>query len=112
MTPHLPQPRRSNDDHPLRLPYSAKPAPSPRRARTLLAEKGVAHQTVEVDLRSGEQLSDAYRNVNPQCTVPALRTYGVLAYRRRLLAPPSFARAVDEARPFRPCFPLGAPDRD
>jgi glutathione S-transferase len=34
------------------------------------------------------------------------------AYRTRLLARPSFARAVDEARPFRPLFPLGAPDRD
>ena len=34
------------------------------------------------------------------------------AYRRRLLRRPSFARAVDEARPFRAFFPLGAPDRD
>lgn len=34
------------------------------------------------------------------------------AYRQRLLARPSFARAVDEARPYRPFFPLGAPDRD
>ena len=34
------------------------------------------------------------------------------AYRRRLLARPSFARAVDEARPYRAYFPLGAPDRD
>lgn len=34
------------------------------------------------------------------------------AYRARLLARPSFARAVDEARSFRPLFPLGAPDRD
>jgi glutathione S-transferase len=34
------------------------------------------------------------------------------AYRARLLARPSFARAVEEARPFRPLFPLGAPDRD
>ena len=34
------------------------------------------------------------------------------AYRTRLLARQSFARAVDEARPFRPYFPLGAPDRD
>ncbi|WP_262299973.1 glutathione S-transferase family protein [Microvirga sesbaniae] len=33
-------------------------------------------------------------------------------YRRRLLARPSFARAVDEARPYRGYFPLGAPDRD
>lgn len=36
----------------------------------------------------------------------------VRAYRRRLLARPSFARAVDEARPYRRLFPLGAPDRD
>ena len=36
----------------------------------------------------------------------------VHAYRARLLARPSFKRAVDEARPFRTCFPLGAPDRD
>ncbi|MCG7394409.1 glutathione S-transferase family protein [Microvirga sp. ACRRW] len=36
----------------------------------------------------------------------------VHAYRKRLLARPSFARAVDEARPYRQYFPLGAPDRD
>ncbi|MCW0201900.1 glutathione S-transferase family protein [Rhodanobacter thiooxydans] len=34
------------------------------------------------------------------------------AYRQRLFARPSFARAVDEARPYRSYFPLGAPDRD
>jgi glutathione S-transferase len=34
------------------------------------------------------------------------------AYRARLLARPSFARAVEDARPFRSYFPLGAPDRD
>ena len=36
----------------------------------------------------------------------------VRAYRRRLLARPSFARAVDEARPYRSLFPPGAPERD
>ena len=54
--------------------YDCVTAPSPRRARILLAEKGVAHATVQVDLRSGEHLGVAYRAVNPQCTVPALRT--------------------------------------
>lgn len=54
--------------------YDCATAPSPRRARILLAEKGVAYETVEIDLRRGEQLGDAYRQVNPQCTVPALRT--------------------------------------
>jgi glutathione S-transferase len=34
------------------------------------------------------------------------------AYRSRVLAHPSVARAVDEARPYRQYFPLGAPDRD
>jgi glutathione S-transferase len=34
------------------------------------------------------------------------------AYRTRLLAHPSIVRAVDEARPYRKYFPLGAPDRD
>jgi glutathione S-transferase len=47
---------------------------SPRRARILLAEKGIAFETVHVDLRNKEQLSDAFRAINPQCTVPALRT--------------------------------------
>jgi glutathione S-transferase len=36
----------------------------------------------------------------------------VRSYRGRLLARPSVARTVDEARPFRQFFPLGAPDRD
>jgi len=54
--------------------YDCSSAPSPRRARILLAEKGIRHETVQVDLRNGEQLGEAYRKINPQCTVPALRT--------------------------------------
>ncbi len=36
----------------------------------------------------------------------------VAAYRAKLLARPTVARVVDDARPFRRFFPLGAPDRD
>lgn len=36
----------------------------------------------------------------------------VAAYRARLLARPSVAKAVDGGRPYRAYFPLGAPDRD
>jgi glutathione S-transferase len=36
----------------------------------------------------------------------------VRAYRARVLARPSVARTVDEARPHRKFFPMGAPDRD
>lgn len=53
--------------------YDCATAPSPRRARILLAEKNVAHATVNVDLARGEQLGQAFRVINPQCTVPALK---------------------------------------
>jgi len=43
--------------------------------------------------------------------IPPARAH-VQAFRKRLLQRPSFARAVDEARPYRNLFPLGAPDRD
>lgn len=46
-------------------------------------------------------------------TCPIPDRFPVLrAYRARLLARPSVARAVDGGRPFRSYFPLGAPDRD
>jgi glutathione S-transferase len=44
---------------------------------------------------------------------PIAESHGALsAYRARLLSRPSVARVVDEARPYRRFFPLGAPDRD
>ena len=47
-------------------------------------------------------------------THPIPATFANLsAYRARLLARPSYARALNEARPYRAMFPLGAPaDRD
>jgi glutathione S-transferase len=56
------------------LLYDCRTAPSPRRARILLAEKGVAHEVVQVDLARGEQFGEAFRRINPQCTVPVLVT--------------------------------------
>ena len=52
--------------------YDCKTAPSPRRVRIFLAEKGLDIETIEVDLGSGEQFSEAFRKVNPDCVVPAL----------------------------------------
>jgi glutathione S-transferase len=43
--------------------------------------------------------------------IPAAHAH-LRGYRARVLARPSVARAVDEARPYRHYFPLGAPDRD
>lgn len=52
--------------------YDCKTAPSPRRVRVYLAEKGIDLDTVQVDLGSGEQFSEAFRKVNPECVVPVL----------------------------------------
>lgn len=52
--------------------YDCKTAPSPRRVRIFLAEKGVEMPTVQVDLGSGEQFTEAFRRINPDCVVPAL----------------------------------------
>ena len=52
--------------------YDCTTAPSPRRVRIFLAEKGISLPTVQVDLRNGEQFSPAFRAINPECTVPVL----------------------------------------
>ena len=52
--------------------YDCSTAPSPRRVRIFLAEKGISLPTVQVDLRNGKQFSPAFRAINPDCTVPAL----------------------------------------
>jgi glutathione S-transferase len=52
--------------------YDCKPAPSPRRVRIFMAEKGIEIPTVQVDLRGKEQFTPAFRAINPQCVVPFL----------------------------------------
>jgi len=47
-------------------------APSPRRVTLYLAEKGIELDLVEVDLKSGEHMSDAFQALSPECTVPVL----------------------------------------
>lgn len=54
--------------------YDCATAPSPRLVRMMIAEKDLADQieTVEVNLREGEHLGEAFRAINPFCTVPVL----------------------------------------
>jgi glutathione S-transferase len=53
--------------------YDCTMAPSPRRVRIFLSEKGIAPPpTVQIDLRNGEQFSESFRRINPECTVPVL----------------------------------------
>lgn len=54
--------------------YDCSTAPSSRFVRMFIAEKGLDVETIEVDLRNGEHLSDAFKSINPYCTVPVLET--------------------------------------
>ncbi len=52
--------------------YDYTPAPSPRRVRMFLAEKGLEIETVQVDLASGEEFREPFVTLNPRCVVPLL----------------------------------------
>lgn len=52
--------------------YTYDPAPNPRRLALFLKLKGLAIDTQQVDLLANEQLTDAYRQINPALSVPAL----------------------------------------
>ncbi|MEP1330786.1 glutathione S-transferase [Pseudophaeobacter sp.] len=54
--------------------YDCSTAPNPRRARMFLAEKGLAPETHDISIAKGEQLSAAFRAVNPGATIPVLVT--------------------------------------
>jgi glutathione S-transferase len=75
--------------------YDCATAPSPRRARMFIVEKGLDIPTRQIDLRSGEQLGDAFRAINPRCTVPALQ----LPDGTVLGDNASIARYLEEVRP-------------
>ncbi|MFN3834314.1 MAG: glutathione S-transferase family protein [Glycocaulis sp.] len=83
--------------------YDCATAPSPRRARMVLAEKRVDHQRIEVDLRSGEHFSEAFRAINPGCTVPVL----VTPEGERLTDNASIARWLEEVYPDPPLMGVG-----
>jgi glutathione S-transferase len=54
--------------------YDCSTAPSPRRARMFIAEKGLEIPSTEISIAEGEQMSDEFRRINPHCTLPALVT--------------------------------------
>ncbi len=53
--------------------YDSAIAPSPRRVRIFLAEKGVEVDKVEVDLMTGENIKPAFLQVNCRGLVPTLQ---------------------------------------
>ena len=77
--------------------YDCSTAPSPRRVRIFIAEKGLSDdiEAVEVNLREQEQLGEAFRAINPFCTVPVLE----LDDGTRLLSSAGCCRYLEEAYP-------------
>jgi len=101
-------------------PESARDATGVADARKML---DAAYGWLEAQLAPGAWASGNAFTLADCSAAPALfysdwvhplgrRFPGVLAYRSRLLARPSVARVVDEARPYRKLFPQGAPDQD
>ncbi|WP_306016401.1 glutathione S-transferase family protein [Oceanicaulis sp. MMSF_3324] len=89
--------------------YDCATAPSPRRARMVIAEKRIDVETIEVDLRSGQQFSEDFMAVNPGCTVPVLVTddgdslcenASIVRYLEALYPDPPLlgTRPIDQAR--------------
>ncbi len=89
--------------------YDCATAPSPRRVRMFIIEKGLADEieTIEVNLRDAEQLGDAFRAINPYCTVPVLE----LDNGTRLLSSVGCCRYLEEAYPEPPLMGRNAVER-
>ena len=101
-------------------PQDQRDATGVAGARAMLA---TAYAWLESQLVPGAWASGSSFTLADCSAAPALfysdwvhplghRFPGVRAYRSRVLARPSVARVVDEARPFRKLFPQGAPDQD
>lgn len=75
--------------------YDCGTAPSPRRARIFIAEKGLEIPTTEVSIAGGEQLKPDFLAINPRATVPVLVTDKGLAITENL----AIAAYLEEVAP-------------
>ena len=76
------------------------------RVRIALNLKGIAYESMPVNLLKGEQRSDAYGAVNPQRRLPALDIGGTV-----LIQSPAILEYLDEVHPEPPLLPVGAIQR-
>lgn len=75
--------------------YDFALAPNPRRVRIFAAEKGIALDSEQVNVREGAQFSDSFRAINPNCSVPAL----VLDDGTCLIETTAICRYLEEIQP-------------
>lgn len=87
--------------------YDCETAPSPRRARMVLAEKGLEPQVHQINLREGAHLGDDFLAVNPRATVPVLVTDAGTV----LTENTAIAAYLEDIRPDPPLFGTGPEQR-
>ena len=87
--------------------YDFAAAPSPRRVRIFIAEKGMELETVQVNLRGGGQFEDSFRAMNPACAVPMLE----LDDGTRITESTAICRYLEETQPDPPLMGTDAVDR-
>ncbi|MBF9232239.1 maleylacetoacetate isomerase [Microvirga alba] len=76
------------------------------RVRIALNLKGLAYDSVPVNLLKGEQQDEAYGAVNPQRRIPSLEVGGEV-----LIQSPAILEYLDETHPEPPLLPVGAANR-
>lgn len=76
------------------------------RIRIALNLKGIDYESRQIDLRAGEQRSDAYKALNPQGLVPMLEIDG-----HRLTQSVAIINYLDLRYPNQPLIPAAAADR-
>ncbi|SEO29321.1 Glutathione S-transferase [Salinihabitans flavidus] len=87
--------------------YDCATAPSPRRARMFIAEKGLTPETREISIAAGEQLVPEFLAVNPRATVPVLVTRDGTALTENL----AIATYLEESHPHPPLMGEGAEEK-
>lgn len=87
--------------------YDCKTAPSPRRVRIFAVEKGIELELVQIDLAGGEQYSEEFRAINPDCVVPVLE----LDDGTRISEVTAICYYLEEVRPEPPLFGTTAVER-
>jgi maleylacetoacetate isomerase len=76
------------------------------RVRIALNLKGVAYDSVSINLLTGEQREEGYRAINPQGRVPSLDIGAAT-----LIQSPAILEYLDECYPEPPLLPVGAVNR-
>lgn len=97
--------------------YTFDPAPNPKRLAMFMAHKGIELPTQQISLMEKEQMSEAYTQINPKRTVPALQldsgevlteVIGICAYLERLYPdkPLMGSNALEKAQVLSACHEI------